>query len=154
MPIPSSAGADTTAIAILYNLMRNPTLYKKLTAEVDAAVADGTLSIPIPYAEAVKLPYLNLNACINERTRLHPNIKLNNATIRAHGRSNDFRLLFPRVGVNGAVVQYSTIKMSLVPRPINFNPDHWIEGDDVRRDRTMDLVWCRVAELHREWMDA
>jgi len=54
--------------------MRNPAAYEKLTAEIDTAVADSTLSMPVAYAEAVKLPYLK--ACINEGMRLHPSVGL------------------------------------------------------------------------------
>ena len=139
MPIPSFAGADTTAIAInsiLYHLMRNPTAYEKLTAEVDAAVADGALSTPVAYAEAVKLPYLK--ACINEGMRLHPSVGLTMPRFVPTGGAIISGFHFPegyRVGINGAVVQYD--KDIFGPDADNFNPDRWIEGDAVRMDKTM-----------------
>jgi cytochrome P450 len=137
--LPSFAGADTTAIAInsiLYHLMRNPAVYEKLTAEIDAAVANGTLSMPVAYAEAVKLPYLK--ACINEGMRLHPSVGLTMPRLIPAGGATISGFYFPegyRVGVNGAVVQYD--KDVFGPDADNFNPDRWIEGDAVRMDKTM-----------------
>jgi cytochrome P450 len=137
--LPSFAGADTTAIAInsiLYHLMHNPAAYEKLTAEIDAAVADGTLSMPVAYAEAVKLPYLK--ACINEGMRLHPSVGLTMPRLVPAGGATISGFYFPegyRVGVNGAVVQYD--KDVFGPDADNFNPDRWIEGDAARMDKTM-----------------
>ncbi|KAL8743970.1 MAG: hypothetical protein Q9190_003739 [Brigantiaea leucoxantha] len=133
------AGADTTAIAInsiLYHLMGNPSAYKKLTAEIDAAVAGGTLSVPVAYVEAIKLPYLK--ACINEGMRLHPSVGLtmprlvpaSGATISSFYFSKGYR-----VGVNAAVVQYDRDVFG--PDTDSFNPDRWIEGDSVRMEKTM-----------------
>ncbi|KAL9640463.1 MAG: hypothetical protein Q9164_000282 [Protoblastenia rupestris] len=133
------AGADTTAIAInsiLYHLMRNPAPYEKLTAEIDAAVADGTLSMPAAYAEAVKLPYLR--ACINEGMRLHPSVGLTMPRLIPAGGATISGFHFPkgyRVGVNGAVVHYDKDVFGLDAD--NFNPDRWIEGNTVRMDKTM-----------------
>ena len=135
----SFAGADTTAIAInsiLYHLMRDPASYEKLTAEIDAAVADGTLSMPATYAEAVKLPYLR--ACINEGMRLHPSVGLTMPRLIPAGGATISGFHFPagyRVGVNGAVVHYDKDVFGLDAD--NFNPDRWIEGNTVRMDKTM-----------------
>ncbi len=136
---PSFAGADTTAIAInsvLYHLMRNPAAYENLTAEIDAAVAGGTLSMPVAYAEAIKLPFLK--ACINEGMRLHPSVGLPMSRIVPAGGATISGFDFPggyQVGVNSAVVQYD--KDVFGPDADDFNPSRWIEGDAVRMDRTM-----------------
>ncbi|MCJ1474776.1 hypothetical protein MMC13_003436 [Lambiella insularis] len=133
------AGADTTAIAInsiLYHLMHNAVAYKKLTAEIDAAVADGTLSMPVAYAEAVKLPYLK--ACINEGMRLHPSVGLTMPRLVPASGATISGFHFPegyRVGVNAAVVQYDNDVFG--PDADSFNPDRWIERDAVQMDRTM-----------------
>ncbi len=135
----SFAGADTTAIAInsiLYHLMRSPAAYQKLTAEIDAAVADGTLSTPVAYAEAIKLPYLK--ACINEGMRLHPSVGLTMPRVVPAGGATISGFHFPggyRVGVNGAVVQYD--KDVFGPDADNFNPDRWIDGNAVNMEKAM-----------------
>ncbi|KAL9017999.1 MAG: hypothetical protein Q9185_004668 [Variospora sp. 1 TL-2023] len=133
------AGADTTAIAInsvLYHLMRNPLAYQKLTAEIDTAVQDSALSIPIAYAEAIKLPYLR--ACINEGMRLHPSVGLTmprtvppgGATISGYHFAAGYR-----VGINGAVIQYDQDVFGADADV--FRPERWIEGDSARMQRTM-----------------
>ena len=116
--------------------MRSPAAYKKLTAEIDSAVADGSLSSPVTYAEAVKLPYLK--ACINEGTRLHPSVGLIMPRLVPAGEAVISNFHFPegyRVGINGAVVHYD--KDVFGPDAEEFNPDRWIERDVVRMNQTM-----------------
>ncbi|KAL8920034.1 MAG: hypothetical protein Q9208_006489 [Pyrenodesmia sp. 3 TL-2023] len=133
------AGADTTAIAInsiLYHLMRNPAAYEKLTAEIDTAVTNGTISMPVAYAEAIKLPYLR--ACINEGMRLHPSVGLTMPrVIPTEGATISGFHFAPgyRVGMNGAVVQYN--KDVFGPDADEFDPERWIKGDAARMERTM-----------------
>lgn len=55
------AGSDTTAIslrAIIYFLVQNEPVYRKLQKEIDEADAAGRLSDYITYAECLELPYL------------------------------------------------------------------------------------------------
>jgi hypothetical protein len=137
--MPRFAGADTTAIAInsiLYHLMRSPAAYKKLTAEIDGAVARGTLSMPVVYAEAIKLPYIK--ACINNGMRLHPSVGLTMPRVIPAGGATISGFHFPgwyRIGINGAVVQYD--KDVFGPDADRFNPDRWVEGDAARMDKVM-----------------
>lgn len=137
---PSSfAGADTTAIAInsiLYHLMRHPVAYDKLTAEIDAAVTDGTISMPVAYGEAIKLPYLK--ACISEGMRLHPSVGLTMPRLVPAGGATISGFRFAagyRVGINGAVVQYD--KYVFGPDAESFNPERWIKGDAARMEKAM-----------------
>ena len=116
--------------------MRNLTAYEKLTAEIDAAVADGTLSMPVAYVEAVKLPYLK--GCINEGMRLHPSIGLVVPQLVPAGGVTISGFCFPEgycVSVNGAVVHYD--KDVFGPDADDFNPDRWMKGDALRMDKAM-----------------
>ena len=57
----SLAGSDTTAIslrAIIYYLVKNSSVYRKLQDEIDAADEAGKLSESVTYAECLELPYL------------------------------------------------------------------------------------------------
>lgn len=116
--------------------MRSPAAYEKLTAEVDTAVAEGTLSEPITYAEAIKLPYLK--ACINEGMRLHPSVGLTMPRVVPAGGAmiSDFQVPQGyRVGINGAVVHYD---QGVFGSDANcFNPDRWLERDAVRMEKAM-----------------
>lgn len=61
------AGAETvsaTAQALLYYLLRSPSLMKRAQSEIDAAQTRGELSSLIQYSEAAKLPFLQ--ACVRE----------------------------------------------------------------------------------------
>ncbi|KAL9619120.1 MAG: hypothetical protein Q9160_006209 [Pyrenula sp. 1 TL-2023] len=133
------AGADTTAIAInsvIYHLARNPAAYEKLTAEVDAAVINGTLSIPTTYAEAAKLPYLT--ACINEGMRLHPSVGLTMPRVVPPCGATVSGFHLPegcRIGINGAVVQYDREVFGADADV--FSPDRWINGNATVMDRAM-----------------
>lgn len=71
------AGSETTAIslsAVFYYLVKHPHIYAKLMAELDNAVADGTIedraNKTVSWPEAQKLPYLD--AVVQEAFRLHP----------------------------------------------------------------------------------
>ena len=84
----ANAGSDTTAIsiaAVFYYLLKNPSCYRKLRAEIDSAVAnrgaleekqrgDGLGLILTSWVEVQKLPYLD--ACVKEAFRMHPAVGL------------------------------------------------------------------------------
>ena len=133
------AGIDTTSIAItsiLYHLMQNQNAYRRLTAEIDEAVKNGTVSIPISYADSLKLPYLK--ACINEGMRLHPSIALTMPREVAEGGAAISGIFFPegyRIGINPAVIQYD--KAVFGSDADIFNPDRWLHGDLVAMDKAM-----------------
>ena len=132
------AGADTTAIAlrsVFYHLMRNPSAYTRLLREIDTASADGSLSDPVTYSEAVKLPYLN--AVIKEAMRLHPSVGLHMPRTVPAGGATISGLFFPpgyRVGINAAVVHYDRDVFG--PDADEFNPERWLKGDVSRMART------------------
>lgn len=71
------AGFDTTAINLshlLHNILTHPRVYKKLQAEIDGALRDGTLTPHVRYLDCLKLPYLT--ACVKESMRYTPGAAL------------------------------------------------------------------------------
>jgi cytochrome P450 len=67
------AGSDTTSISltsIIFNLIKYPRVLQQLRAEIQDHESRGTVSDPITFAEANKLPYLQ--AVIKEGLRMHP----------------------------------------------------------------------------------
>lgn len=133
----SFAGSETTALTlsgILYHILRNPDVYTKLTDEIDTAVQSNQLSIPAPYNEASKLPYLT--ACIKEGIRMHPvtgvsfprHAPPSGCEIGGHWIPGD-----ARIGVNPAVVQFD--KTVFGDDADTFRPERWIEGDAIEMDR-------------------
>ncbi|KAL8660828.1 MAG: hypothetical protein Q9202_006155 [Teloschistes flavicans] len=75
------AGSETTAIslaAVFYYLLRNPSCYQRLLAEIDQAGQSGLIeNTPtgvVSWTESQKMPYLD--ACIKEAFRLHPAVGL------------------------------------------------------------------------------
>ena len=99
-------------------------------------MAGGTLSVPVAYVEAIKLP--DLKASINEGMRLHPSVGLTMPRLVPASGATISSFYFPkgyRVGVNAAVVQYDRDVFG--PDADSFNRDRWIEGDSVRMEKTM-----------------
>ena len=67
------AGSDTTATVIRATILfviTTPRVLWRLTAEIDEAVNDGSISSPIKDSEGRALPYLQ--ACIKESLRFFP----------------------------------------------------------------------------------
>jgi cytochrome P450 len=135
----SLAGSDTTAAAItsiLYHLMRSPSAYEKLNAEIEEAAASGFLSPIIQYNEAVGLPYLS--ACCKEGMRLHPSVGL---TLPRHVPkggcmiSGHWFAEGTRVGVNATVVQRD--KNIFGNDADEFVPERWFGVDGARMERYM-----------------
>lgn len=92
--------------------------------------------MPITYAQATKLPYLN--ACITEGMRLHPSVGLPLQGYIPPGGATIAGVYLPegyRVGINAAVVHYD--KDVFGSDAEQFNPDRWIDGDAVQMDKAM-----------------
>ena len=117
-------------------MMKTPNAYCKLQEEVDQAAANGELSSPVKYAEAIKLPFLC--ACIKEGIRLHPSVGLTMPRHAPQGGLEVDGYHIPegyRVGMNAAVVQRDPAIFG--SEPDEFKPDRWIGGDIKNMDRYM-----------------
>ncbi|KAH7126509.1 cytochrome P450 [Dactylonectria estremocensis] len=134
------AGSDTTAAAIssiLYHLMKNPTAYRKLNAEIEAATKSGQLSEPnVRFNEAMKLPYLV--ACCKEGMRMHPSVGLTlprNVPRGGFEIAGEWFAEGTRVGVNAAVIHRDR---GIFGQDADlFNPDRWFREEAVNMDRHM-----------------
>lgn len=129
------AGSDTTAISlssILYHLLKFPSTFKRLQAEIDAGLAAGTISDPITFKEANQLPYLQ--AVIKEGLRLHSATGLPLARIVPPPGSTIAGIKFPggaTVGINSWVAHQN---QSVYGSDADvWRPERWLEIQDEGR---------------------
>lgn len=123
------AGSDTTGItlrAIIYYVLKNPSVHRKLQQELDAA----DLPLPVTYKAAQTLPYLV--AVIEEAIRMHPAVGLplerivpNQGLTLPDGR---FIKAGTIVGMNAWVVHED--KTVFGQDAESFNPERWLQGPD------------------------
>ncbi|KAF9890027.1 hypothetical protein FE257_006707 [Aspergillus nanangensis] len=128
------AGSDTTGISlrsIFYYLMRNPSTYRKLVAEIDEADAKGALSEYVTYAECLQLQYLQ--AVIKEALRLHPAVQMPLERIVPEGGVTVCKVYLPAgttVGVNPLVIHHNTDVFGADAD--KFRPERWIESPEAQ----------------------
>ena len=122
------AGGDTTGVllcAILYYVLKNPDVYRKLMEELDAA----NLVLPISYASTQKLPYFD--AIVKEAARMHPGVGLMlERVVPAEGLSLADSKFLPAgtvVGMNAWVVHQN--KEIFGKDAEVFNPERWLRGE-------------------------
>ncbi|KAK2774702.1 hypothetical protein FQN52_004231 [Onygenales sp. PD_12] len=137
------AGSETTAIslaAVFYHIMKNPTCLRKLVAEIQTAVDNGTIENRatgiVSWKESQTLPYLD--ACIKEAFRVHPaaGIPLERIT--------------PSSGVEicGQHVAGNTI-VGCSPWVIHRRPEIFGEDADVfRPERWLDSDPAKIREMN------
>lgn len=133
-----TAGADTTAIAmrtILFNVAKSPEVYAALCHEIRE---EAKLTIPVSFAAASTLPYLD--AVIKEALRIHPpNGVMYPRTVPPHGATicGQFLPGGTEVGISPWVLHYDR---GLFPHPEKFQPELWLDADEdlvARRKRSI-----------------
>ena len=131
------AGSDTTAVAlraIVYQVLTHPSVLTRLQNELDTAVAERRLTIPVKYSDANRLPYFC--ACVKEAMRLHPSVGLQLPRYVPAGGCEIGGHFFPEgmaVGINPAVLHYQTSVFG--PDAVEFNPERWLIEDAGTMDR-------------------
>jgi len=126
------AGSDTSAStirAVILYLLANASAYKKLQAEIDNGIANGTISSPITDAEARRLPYLQ--ACIKEGLRILPPATGGNFKSVPPGGdvlAGKFIPAGTQVGSSHLSIQHSTATFG--PDAELFRPERWIEASE------------------------
>lgn len=121
-----TAGADTTAIAmrtIMFNVIKHPEIYDTLCREI----CEARLTLPITYASASTLPYLD--AVIKEALRIHPPTGIMyGRTVPPEGATvcGKFIPAGTEVGISPWVLHYDP---ELFPDPEKFQPERWLTTD-------------------------
>jgi hypothetical protein len=135
----SFAGSETTAIAmksILYHLMRTPSVHNRLLEELDGALEDGSLSNPVRFSEAARLPYLT--AVCKEAMRIHPSIGMSMPRHVPEGGREIAGYFFPagtKVGISPAVMHFDEAIFGKDAK--DFVPERWLKKDASNMDRYM-----------------
>ena len=122
--------------SVVYHLLRNSEIYAQLQQEIDSATAEGNLSSPPKYSEAIQLPLLC--AAIKEGMRLHPSVGLTMPRIAPKGGMtlcDQYIAEGYSIGMNGAVVHYD--KRVFGPDADLFRPQRWLGGDAKAMDKYM-----------------
>ncbi|KAF2120620.1 cytochrome P450 [Lophiotrema nucula] len=128
-----NAGADTTAIStrsVIYHVLRNPEIKRKLVAEIDEMRSKGELSNPVTWEEANKMKYLQ--ACIEEGIRVHPAVGLSLPRVVPQGGIDIAGHYIPEgkvVGTNAWVIHQNTEVFG--EDADKFNPDRWLDEEKV-----------------------
>jgi cytochrome P450 len=116
--------------AVLYYLMKNPASLAKAHAEIDAALAAGTLNSPIRYSDTTtKLPYVC--AVIKEAMRMTPSVGLSMPRYAPEGGIEVAGMLIPcgyRIGMNAATCHYR--RDAFGQDADDFRPERWLVGAD------------------------
>lgn len=126
------AGADSTAgglRAVLYHVLKHPSVMSKLTAEIDAAYASGTLTHPAQHSQVTTLPYLM--AVCKEAARVWPSFQVIMPRYApAQGLQLPNGFFVPagyRVGMNPFVAQRDEDLFGEDAK--TFRPERWFEAD-------------------------
>ncbi|KAJ6502030.1 cytochrome P450 [Mycena sanguinolenta] len=121
------AGSDTTSIAVscfVWFILRNPEIYRRVQAEVDAVYPDGESLL-----DALKHDELRfLTACLNETMRLHPPVPTNGTRQVPGGGGRLIAGRFIPEDTHIYIPPYSLHRSreNFYPSPETFDPDRWL----------------------------
>jgi cytochrome P450 len=144
-------GFDTTSIALqhaFYNLIRHRSYLTKLRAEIDAAYANGTLSLSgeVRYLDTLKLPFLG--ACIQESWRLTMGVFGFPRTVPPGGCTLSDGTVLPGgvdVTLNPDVVHFASEIFG--ERSEEYIPERWLVDPNVK-DQEAEKERVRLMEYY------
>lgn len=129
--------------SFIYHILKDPPVYGKICAEIDAADASGKLSPMITYAEAQSLHYFQ--AALKEAMRVRPAVGLNiTRHVPPSGAEIDGQW-FPgdtRVALNAWVLHKD--KGVFGDDAVVYRPERWIDGGEARA-KAMDRHMYQVS---------
>ncbi|GAM42250.1 hypothetical protein TCE0_044r16037 [Talaromyces pinophilus] len=134
------AGSDTTATTLgfaIHEILKNPAISRKLTAEIDAAMPQGFKDLPL--SEAEKLDYLS--AVVKESLRLAMPVPGRLPRIVPGAKSKvDSLIVDGRVIPEGTVIGISAWSVHYSediwgPDAREFRPERWLVEDSKRLER-------------------
>jgi cytochrome P450 len=133
-------GSDTVAsalISIFYYLHKHPVVLGKLLNELDTASANGTLSYPVRYNEAIKIRYLW--AVIQESLRIHTPVGTGLPRVVPPGGANICGRFYPE-----------DCELLMSPMVVNFNKDVFGQNShDFDPERWLTANAKKVAQMER-----
>ena len=143
-----TAGSESAAVtldALTYFLLKNPSCYSKLQAEIDAADNAGKLSDPPQYKETnhEALPYMA--ACIKETLRIHPPVTPTLPRNIPPGGAGICGRFFPegtRVGMSAYVTGHD--KRIFGEDADEYKPERWLNCSS-ERYKEMDNALLHVS---------
>lgn len=140
----SLAGADSTASttqSFLHHILREPSIYQKILAEIDEASSSGQLSPVVQWSEAQSLPYFQ--ACLKEVWRMRPPVGLAMGRVVPKGGTTIGGVRYEEgtgLAVNRWVVHRDKAVFS--EDADVYRPKRWLENKE--RARVMDLLMVHV----------
>ncbi|KAK4445614.1 cytochrome P450 [Podospora aff. communis PSN243] len=139
------AGTDTTSNTIamlIYHVVTNPRVYKRLQKELDDATAAGRLGTPVKDSEVRQLEFLQ--ACIRETFRLMPPITSTHFYKAAPAEGDTlcgYRVPFgTRVPTSPVMYTLGRNKSFWGDDFEQFRPERWIEADEERKQAMVTRV--------------
>ena len=143
----SFAGSDSTASTMqsfFYHILSNPTIYAKLTTEIDEAHHSGRLSRVVSWSEAQQLSFFQ--AALKEAMRMRPAVGLNITRLVPPGGADIDGRHFPgstRVAVNGWVLHRDR---RIFGEDVEvFRPERWLENEE--KAKVMDRHMYQVSHI-------
>ena len=126
------AGSDTTAIstrAIIYYVLKNTDVKRRLLDEIDDRRKQGTLSDPVTLSEADSMPYLQ--AVMYEALRLHPAVGMSLPRTVPDGGATIAGKYLPGGSVVGANPWVVHRNEEVYGADVDsFRPERWLKEDN------------------------
>lgn len=131
--------------SLIFHILKEPRVYRRVLRELDAAQASGALSPTIQYSEAMQLPYFQ--AALKEAMRVRPAVGLNITRHVPPGGVEVDGTRYPGgtiVALNGWVLHRDRAVFG--EDADVYRPERWLEGVEETALKQMDKFMYQVRE--------